>query len=131
MVQIIENAAKVGLRGLNYNFYVGEPARTANTPGRGGCQYSTFRIDEYDNDTLTDAGEVGGEEVFERIGYFVERVIPGSMLNKAFASTQFAQGSLIHQWLIDCWAATHTLLRGLLPTILYRVSGLQKKLPRP
>ena len=80
--RIIEDAAKAGLRGLNYNFYVGEPARTANTTGRGGCQYSTFRIDEYDNDTLTEAGVVGREEVFERIGYFVERVIPVADQNK-------------------------------------------------
>ena len=80
--RIIENAAKAGLRGLNYNFYVGEPARTSNTPGRGGCRYSTFRIDEYDNQTLTEAGVVHREEVFERIGYFIERVIPVADENK-------------------------------------------------
>ncbi len=80
--RIIENAGKAGLRGLNYNFYVGTSARTADTAGRGGCRYSTFRIDEYDNDTLTEAGVVGREEVFERIGYFVERVIPVAEENK-------------------------------------------------
>ena len=72
----IENAAKAGLRGLNYNFYVGSFARTPHTTGRGGSQYSTFRLDEYDNETLTEAGVVNRDEVFERISYFVDRVIP-------------------------------------------------------
>jgi mannonate dehydratase len=80
--RIIENAGKAGLRGLNYNFYVGTPARTAATAGRGGCSYSTFKIAEYDNETLTEAGVVGRDEVFERIGYFIERVIPAATENR-------------------------------------------------
>jgi mannonate dehydratase len=72
----IENAGAAGLRGLNYNFYVGDFARTRDTVGRGGSLYSTFRMAEYDNQPLSDAGRVSRDEVFDRIGYFLERVIP-------------------------------------------------------
>ena len=82
LFRIIENASKAGLRGLNYNFCVGTFARTDSTPGRGGSTYSTFNIDDYDNDALTDAGLVDREEVFERFRYFIERVIPAAEENK-------------------------------------------------
>ena len=72
----IENAGRAGLRGLNYNFCVLDHQRTPSTPGRGGTSYSTFRLSEYDNDTLSEAGEVSRDECFERAQYFLERVIP-------------------------------------------------------
>ena len=79
----IENAAIAGLRGLNYNFCVldakeagGLVQRTARTPGRGGTTYSTFRLAEYDNDRIYATGPVSREEVFERVAYFLERVVP-------------------------------------------------------
>ncbi len=72
----IENAGKAGLRGLNYNFCILGHQRTERTPGRGGCSYSTFDITKYDNETLSEAGRVSREEAFERIAYFLERVIP-------------------------------------------------------
>ncbi|MFB3041859.1 MAG: mannonate dehydratase, partial [Candidatus Poribacteria bacterium] len=50
--------------------------RTERTPGRGGSSYSTFDITKYDNETLSDAGRVSREEAFERIAYFLGRVIP-------------------------------------------------------
>ena len=80
--QAIENAGKAGLRGINYNFYVGTFARTARTPGRGGSTYSTFRLEEYDNEVVGEAGRVSREEVFERAGYFLERVIPVAEANR-------------------------------------------------
>ena len=72
----IENAGRAGLRGLNYNFCVLNHQRTPSTPGRGGTSYSTFRLSEFDNDTLSEAGEVSRDECFERARYFLERVIP-------------------------------------------------------
>lgn len=82
--QWIENAAKAGLRGLNYNFLVlrasegagGGVQRTARRPGRGGSTYSSFVLAEYDNDKRYAAGEVSREESFERAKYFVERIMP-------------------------------------------------------
>ena len=79
----IENAGRAGLRGLNYNWCVldaphagGLVQRTAPVPGRGGCAYSSFRLAEYDDETLTEAGRVSREEAFERAAYFLERVVP-------------------------------------------------------
>lgn len=81
----IENAAKAGLRGLNYNFLVlrasdepggGRVQRTARRPGRGGSTYSSFVLAEYDNDRRYAAGEVDRETCFERAAYFLERIIP-------------------------------------------------------
>ena len=74
--QTIENAGKAGLRGLNYNFCILNHQRTGRTPGRGGSTYSTFDLSKYDNDTLSDAGQVSRDEAFDRIAYFIERVIP-------------------------------------------------------
>ena len=73
---IIANAGKAGLRGLNYNFCILEHQRTESTPGRGGSSYSTFDMAKYDNETLSEAGRVSRDEAFERIAYFLERIIP-------------------------------------------------------
>ena len=80
--QTIENAAKAGLRGLNYNFCILNHQRTESTLGRGGSKYSTFDLSKYDNETLSEAGKVSREEAFDRIGYFLERVIPVAEENK-------------------------------------------------
>ena len=79
----IENASRAGLRGLNYNFCVlrserggGLVQRTERRPGRGGSTYSSFVLSEYDNETLSEAGVVSREEVFERAAYFLERIMP-------------------------------------------------------
>jgi len=74
--QIIENAGKAGIRGLNYNFCILPHQRTESKPGRGGTTYSSFDLSEFDNQTLSEAGEVSRDEAFDRIGYFLERVIP-------------------------------------------------------
>ena len=74
--QIIENAGKAGLRGLNYNFCILPHQRTESTPGRGGSSYSTFDLSKYDNETLSKAGRVSRDEAFARAAYFLERVIP-------------------------------------------------------
>ncbi|MCZ6680339.1 MAG: mannonate dehydratase [Candidatus Poribacteria bacterium] len=78
----IENAGKAELRGLNYNFCILPHQRTESTLGRGGSTYSTFDISKYDNETLSEAGRVSREEAFERIAYFLERVIPVAEENK-------------------------------------------------
>ena len=46
-------------------------------PGRtGGARYSTFQYDKADRETLTDAGLVSEEAMWERIAYFLKRVVP-------------------------------------------------------
>ena len=80
--EMIENAAAAGLRGLNYNFCILNHQRTESTLGRGGSRYSTFDFSKYDNDARSEAGEVTREEAFDRIAYFLERVIPVAEENK-------------------------------------------------
>jgi mannonate dehydratase len=51
--------------------------RTQSTPGRGGSSYSTWKLSEATPDPpLTRAGRVTEEMAWERITYFLERVIP-------------------------------------------------------
>ena len=78
----IENAGQAGLRGLNYNFCILNHQRTESTSGRGGSTYSTFDLSKFDNETLSEAGRVNREEAFERIAYFLERVIPVAEENR-------------------------------------------------
>lgn len=75
--QMIRNAAKAGIPALKYNLtFLGVP-RTESTPGRGGARYSTFVYDQAKQDPpLTEAGVVGDEVYWERITYFLNRVIP-------------------------------------------------------
>jgi mannonate dehydratase len=75
--QMIRNAAKAGIPSLKYNLTLLGVVRTANTPGRGGARYSTFVYDEASQDPpLTEAGPVNADVYWERITYFLERVIP-------------------------------------------------------
>ena len=78
----IENAGKAGLRGLNYNFSVVGYQRTENRYGRGGSGYSSFEFSKYDNDEPHQGGQVDRDEIFARILYFLERVIPVAETNK-------------------------------------------------
>ena len=80
--KMIENTAAAGLRGLNYNFCILNHQRTQSTPGRGGSSYSTFDFSKYDNETLSEAGEVSREEAFNRIAHLIERLIPVAEENK-------------------------------------------------
>ncbi len=73
----IRSAAKAGFPMLTYNLSMLGVVRTAPTPGRGGATYATFNYEQTtDRDKLTEAGVVSAEESWERIAYFVQRVIP-------------------------------------------------------
>ena len=75
--QMIRNASRAGIPSLKYNLTILGVVRTPNTPGRGGARYSTFVYDEASQDPpLTEAGPVGADAYWERITYFLERVIP-------------------------------------------------------
>lgn len=72
----IRVASKVGLRGLNYSFLVRPILRTESTPGRGGVMYSTWVLEKAKDTSMMEEKPVSREEVFDRITYFLERVIP-------------------------------------------------------
>jgi mannonate dehydratase len=75
--EIIRVCAAVGIPAIKYNLSLVGVLRTEPTPGRGGTSYSTWRLAEAEDDPpLTRAGRVSAEEMWERITYFLERVVP-------------------------------------------------------
>ncbi len=75
--QMIRNTARAGIPSLKYNLtFIGVP-RTAATVGRGRARYSTFVYADSKPDTeLTAAGRVDADTYWERITYFLKRVVP-------------------------------------------------------
>jgi mannonate dehydratase len=75
--RIIEALSEAGIGAAKYNFNVLGIPRTTSETGRGGAIMSTWRADKAtDGDTLTIAGKVSADEFWERITYFLERVVP-------------------------------------------------------
>jgi mannonate dehydratase len=74
--QMIQNCSRVGIPMLKYNMNILGVPRTGRTPGRGGASYSTFVYAQAKQDSLTEAGPVSADLMWERISYFLERVIP-------------------------------------------------------
>ncbi len=74
---MIKNCAAVGIPSIKYNMSLLGVLRTANTTGRGDAAYSTWRLREARPKTpLTRAGRVDADAAWERITYFLDRVIP-------------------------------------------------------
>ena len=75
--QMIRNAARAGIPALKYNMSILGVVRTEPTPGRGGAHYSTFVYGKASQDPpLTEAGPISEEAAWERITYFLKRVMP-------------------------------------------------------
>lgn len=75
--QMIRNTSRAGIPSVKYNLTLLGVVRTESTRGRGGARYSTFVYDDAKQDPpLTEAGVVGADEYWERITYFVKRVVP-------------------------------------------------------
>lgn len=73
----IRAAAKAGIPALKYNLTLLGVVRTQRTPGRGGSTYSSFDYEKAKlEERLTEAGRVGADEIWERISYFLDRVVP-------------------------------------------------------
>jgi len=74
---IIRNCGSVGIPAAKYNMNLLGVLRTPDTPGRGGSHYSTWRLrDAKEDPPLTAAGVVSADTAWERITYFLERVVP-------------------------------------------------------
>ena len=79
--QMISVAGKAGVKVLNYNTIIHVILRTTDTldPTRGNTYYRTWNYDEAiksGKDYSTIAGEVDIDEIYERITYFLDRVLP-------------------------------------------------------
>jgi mannonate dehydratase len=80
--QMIQNAGKAGIPLAKYNLTILGVVRTGRTPGRGGASYSTFVYDQARQDTPTAAGPVSADAMWERITYFLDRVVPVAEASK-------------------------------------------------
>jgi mannonate dehydratase len=76
--QMIRNAAKAGIPAVKYNLTVLGVVRTESTPGRGGARYSTFVYDKANpgGPPPERSGPVSEAQMWERIEYFLKRVVP-------------------------------------------------------
>jgi mannonate dehydratase len=75
--QMIRNAKKAGIGMLKYNMSILGVVRTEATDGRGIAKYSTFVYSKAKQDPpLTEAGPVSEDQAWERITYFVKKVMP-------------------------------------------------------
>jgi mannonate dehydratase len=74
---MIKNCAQAGIPSIKYNMSILGVVRSGRTPGRGDAMYSTWKRSEAHPDTpLTRAGHVDADMFWERITYFLDRVIP-------------------------------------------------------
>ena len=77
MCELIKNCAAVGIPAVKYYLSLLPILSTSRTIGRGGSSARTWKLSEYkDADRPTEAGPVTAELMWERITYFLERVIP-------------------------------------------------------
>jgi mannonate dehydratase len=75
--EIIKSCAAAGIPAIKYNMTLLGVLRNATTPGRGGSRYSTWKLANVDpNQSPTPAGPVDADQMWERITYFLERVVP-------------------------------------------------------
>ncbi len=75
--QMIRNCARAGIPAAKYNLTLIGIPRTEPTRGRGGARYSTFVYEGARQEPpLTEAGRVDADLYWERITYFLERVVP-------------------------------------------------------
>src|SRR5262245_22876742 len=75
--QMIRNAAKVGIPAVKYNLTILGVIRTGTARGRGGASYSTFVYGKARQDgPPAESGPVNADAMWERITYFLQRVVP-------------------------------------------------------
>jgi mannonate dehydratase len=78
--QMISVAGKTGVTTLNYNTTIHPVLRTGRTidPARGNASYNTWNYEEAlkRNEPKTIAGEVSSDEIYERIMYLLDRLLP-------------------------------------------------------
>lgn len=80
---LIRNCAQVGLPSIKYNMSILGVLRTGRVTGRGDASYSRWNLAEAKPKTpLTIAGHVDADAFWERITYFLDRMIPVANENK-------------------------------------------------
>jgi mannonate dehydratase len=75
--QMLRNIAKAGIPSAKYNLTILAVVRTDPQPGRGGAMFTAFDYSKAKQDPpLTEAGPVSADAHWERITYFLDRVVP-------------------------------------------------------
>ncbi len=81
--RMIENCARVGIPSAKYNLNLIGIPRSAMERGRGGSMNEAFRWERVDRDAAPGlAGVLSEDENWERIDYFLERVVPVATSNR-------------------------------------------------
>jgi mannonate dehydratase len=81
--QMIRNVAKVGIPAVKYNMSVLGVVRSEPTIGRGGATYSTFKFSALKPESpVIEPGPIPADLYWERIEYFLKKVIPVAAENK-------------------------------------------------
>jgi mannonate dehydratase len=75
---MIRNAGEAGIPAVKYNLTLLGVVSTGTNPGRGGARCRSFIYDDLkDKDTpLPETGAVSAEKMWERITYFLKKVVP-------------------------------------------------------
>jgi mannonate dehydratase len=74
---LIRSCAAAGVPAVKYNMSILGVVRSGTTPGRGDALYATWQLKNVPRDQpLTRAGTVNADAAWERISYFLERVVP-------------------------------------------------------
>lgn len=74
--ECIRAAGRAGIPCLKYNLTILGVLSTGRSEGRGGVSYREFDYEKMKDEPETEAGRMTAEMMWERISYFVERVIP-------------------------------------------------------
>ncbi|ANK85703.1 MULTISPECIES: mannonate dehydratase [Rhizobium] len=81
--QMIEDVAAAGIPAVKYNLNLIGIPRTPDEPGRGGSLNASFRWEKTDQQAAPGlAGVLSEDENWERIDYFLERVVPVAESNR-------------------------------------------------
>ncbi len=80
---LIRNCAQAGLPSIKYNMSILGVLRSGRVPGRGDASYSRWNLAEAKPKTpQTIAGHVDADAFWERITYFLDKIIPVANENK-------------------------------------------------
>jgi mannonate dehydratase len=78
----IQKASQVGVKIITYHWTVIPIRRNRQTSGRGNATYAGFKLEDNWKDLPAGkSGKVSSDDYWERIGYFLEKVIPVAKQN--------------------------------------------------
>ncbi|MCU1238021.1 MAG: D-mannonate dehydratase [Candidatus Solibacter sp.] len=77
MQTMIRNCASAGIPSIKYNMSILGVLRSGRSPGRGDASYSTWSLKNAHPETpMTRAGRVTSDMAWERITYFLDKIVP-------------------------------------------------------